>query len=61
MASGRACLLLSISIMDAFCVLGNTFFVLFDMPYRLPTGILTCPLESNPILSQRFKVPVLGR
>jgi hypothetical protein len=47
--------------MADFCGSGNTFFVLFDMPYRLPTGILTCSLESNPILSQRFKVPVCGR
>tara|TARA_B100001094_G_scaffold5015_1_gene4526 strand:- start:356 stop:505 length:150 start_codon:yes stop_codon:yes gene_type:complete len=35
---------------------GNSFFDLFDMPFQMPTGILTCPLESNPILSQRFKV-----
>lgn len=30
---------------------GNTFFDLFDMPFQMPTGILTCPLESIPILT----------
>jgi len=30
---------------------GNSFFDLFDMPFQMPTGILTCPLESIPILT----------